>query len=299
MKRIIKNTAWLALILVGAACSSRNDRADAYGNFEVDEITISAKTQGELLAFAVNEGDKLKAGQVIGYIDTIQLHLQRAELAASITATEAQKATVAAQIKVAKDELSRLQKDQDRIGKMYKQQAATQKQYDDINSAVDVALNNLNVLESQYPTIAAQAEAVQAKNNLLEQRIKDAVVINPINGRVLSKLMEQNEMAAPGKPIYKIAPMEQLNLRAFVSGEQLSALKLGESYTVKIDGEDEEMISYPGKLIWVAETAEFTPKTIQTKEDRVDLVYAIKIQVQNDGRLKLGMPGELWFYTAE
>lgn len=299
MKRTMKNTAWLALILMGAACSNGNDKADAYGNFEADEITISSKAQGELLAFKVVEGQTLKAGDNVGYVDTANMHLQRAELAANLQATTAQKQNVGAQILVAKDELVRIKKDQQRIQKMYNQKAATQKQMDDINSAMSVAQNKLSVLQTQYPAIEAQVAAIAAKRDLLEKMIDDAVILNPVNGVVLSKLVEQNEMTAMGKPLYKIAAMEHLNLRAFVAGNQLSALKIGETYTVKIDGEGDEMIQYSGKLIWVAETAEFTPKTIQTKKDRVDLVYAVKIRVPNDGRLKLGMPGELWLNPSE
>ena len=130
--------------------------------------------------------------------------------------------------------------------------------------------------------------------NLLQKQLSDAVITNPVAGMVLAKLVEQNEMTAPGKPLYKIADLSALNLRAFVSGEQLSSLEIGKTYTVKIDGPEGEMLSYEGTLTWLSETAEFTPKTIQTKKDRVDLVYAIKLRVKNDGKLKLGMPGEVW-----
>lgn len=299
MKRIIGNMAWLALVLLGAACSNGSDKADAYGNFEADEITISSKAKGELLTFTIVEGQTLKAEDNVGYIDTADMHLQRAELAASLLSTEAQKENVSAQIQVAKDELARIEKDQQRIVKMYNQKAATQKQLDDINSAMSIAQNKLNVLQTQYPAIEAQVAAISARRDLLEKMIDDAVVTNPVNGVVLSKLIEQNEMTVPGKPLYKIADLSALNLRVFISGDQLTAIEIGKRYMVKVDASNGEMIEYDGELIWVSETAEFTPKTIQTKKDRVDLVYAAKLRVINDGKLKLGMPGELWLTSED
>jgi HlyD family secretion protein len=281
------------------ACNNNGDKADAYGNFEADEIIISSKAQGELLNFTVVEGQTLKAGTVVGYVDTTNLHLQRAELQANLQATTAQKENIAAQIAVAKDELARVKKDQQRIAKMHAQKAATQKQLDDINSAVSVAQNKLQVLQTQYPAVEAQVAAIVANGDLLEKMIADAVITNPRSGVVLAKLVEQNEMTALGKPLYKIADMEFLNLRAFVAGSQLAALELSKPYQVKIDGPNGEMLTYQGELIWVSETAEFTPKTIQTKKDRVDLVYAIKLRVKNDGKLKLGMPGEVWISGGE
>lgn len=296
MKNGTKYLAFLVALLFLASCANDSEKADAYGNFEVDEITISAKAQGEILAFEIEEGQMLAEGEEVGYIDTTSLHLQRAELAASLLATDAQKKNVKAQIQVARNELARLKKDQERIEKMYKQKAATQKQLDDINSGVQIAQNTLQVLQTQYPSISAQAEAVHAKSKVLELHIKDAVILNPVKGVVLAKLVEQNEMTLPGKPLYKIADIETINLRAFISGDQLSSIEIGKNYTVKIDGPDGEMLEYKGKLIWVSELAEFTPKTIQTKKDRVDLVYAVKLQVKNDGKIKLGMPGEVWIY---
>ena len=284
----------LAASITLASCNRNGEKADAYGNFETDETTISAKVGGELVSFNIVEGQVLKAGDQVGLIDTLALHLQRAELQANLQSTAAQQQNVAAQIKVAKDELARVQADQKRITAMYAKNAATQKQLDDINSAVNIAQNKLQVLQTQYPAIEAQIAAIKAKVDLLEKQLEDAVIINPVNGTVLAKLIEPNELAAPGKPLYTVADVQNLNLRAFISGDQLAQFQVGDTYTVKVDGPDGELISYPGELIWIAETAEFTPKTIQTKKDRVDLVYAIKLRVKNDGKLKLGMPGEVW-----
>jgi len=290
---------WAFGLMLLVACNNKGELADAYGNFEADEITISAKVPGELLQFTIVEGQTLKAGDVVGYVDTANLHLQRAELEANLQATAAQKQNIAAQIQVAKDELARIKNDQTRIKNMFAKQAATQKQLDDINSAATIAQNKLSVLQTQYPAIEAQVSGITAKRDLLNKQITDAVLTNPVNGVVLAKLVEQNEMTSPGKPLYKMADLSSLNLRAFVSGDQLSSIEIGKTFTVKIDGPDGEMLSYEGELIWVSEMAEFTPKTIQTKKDRVDLVYAIKLRVKNDGKLKLGMPGEVWIASAE
>ena len=188
MKKTIANGILILNIGLIAACSNGNGKADAYGNFEVDEITISTKAQGELLAFSVEEGQVLESGMAVGHVDTTNLHLQRAELTANLKAVEAQRSTVGAQLAVAKDELARLKKDQARITKMYEKNAATQKQLDDINSAVQIATNNLQVLESQYPTIAAQAETVNAKYALLEQQLTDAVITNPVAGNCVDQV---------------------------------------------------------------------------------------------------------------
>lgn len=299
MNKSRKYFSILAAFTLLASCNNKGELADAYGNFEADEITISAKVPGELLEFTIVEGQTLKAGDVVGYVDTANMHLQRAELEANLQATSAQKQNIAAQIQVAKDELARIKNDQTRIKNMYAKQAATQKQLDDINSAVTIAQNKLSVLQTQYPAIEAQVSGIAAKRDMLNKQIADAVITNPVNGVVLAKLVEQNEMTAPGKPLYKLADLSSLNLRAFVSGDQLSSIEIGKTYTVKIDDPEGEMLNYEGELIWVAETAEFTPKTIQTKKDRVDLVYAVKLRVKNDGKLKLGMPGEVWIASAE
>ena len=299
MKNTTLYTFGIAAIFGLSACSGNDGQADAYGNFEVDEVTISAKQQGELKAFDVEEGKTLAVGTVVGYVDTIKLHLQRAELRANLQAVEAQSKTVHAQLVVARDELARLKKDQARITRMYEKNAATQKQLDDINSAVQIATNNLQVLESQYPTIEAQAETVRAKHALLEQQIHDAVVTNPVKGTVLTKFAQAHEVIAPGKPLYTIAPIDHLFLRAYVTGDQLTSISIGQQVDVFVDGVNDELIGHKGEISWISSQAEFTPKNIQTKDERVAQVYAIKVRVQNDGSLKIGMPGEISWTKSE
>lgn len=295
MNSMTRNYLILATALLIGGCSGDDDKADAYGNFEVDETTISAKSQGELLLFDLDEGQELKAGEVIGYIDTIQLHLQRAELAASLLSTDAQKKNVEAQMQVARDDLSRLKRDQNRIVKMHAQKAATQKQLDDINSAVQIATKSLHVLETQYPAISAQADAVDAKTQLLEQRIRDAVITNPVDGQVLNKLAQAHEMVMPGKGLYILANMDEMFLQAYISSDQLAEIKVGQEVRVLTDGSDGQMKEGKGIISWISSKSEFTPKTIQTKNERANTVYAFKVRVQNDGTYKIGMHGEIKF----
>lgn len=284
----------LAFVFI-SACNSEEEQSDAYGNFEADEIVISAKGKGELLSFQLKEGDLLKKDAFIGYIDTTVLHLQRAEIFANLSATEAQKENIEAQLKVAKNELKKLQSDQHRIQKMYDKKAATKKQLDDINSAVEIATNRLQVLNSQYPAIKAQSDAIAANQALLEQQINDSKIVNPIQGTVLNKLTFENEMVSPGKPLYIIAQTEELFLKAYVSSEQLGSIKIGQKVNVLTDAEEGAYHTDEGVISWISSKSEFTPKTIQTKNERANTVYAFKVRVKNDGRYKIGMHGEVQF----
>ena len=282
-------------LLLVLSCNNNGTLADAYGNFEVDETIISARTQGELMAFDIEEGQSLKTGQVVGYVDTTQMHLRRAELTASLRSTEAQRENISAQIEVARDDLSRLKKDQVRVSRMFDQKAATQKQLDDINSAVQIAEKNLQVLQTQYPAIAAKADAVHAKVQMLEQSLKDAVITNQVEGSVLVKLAQAHEMMMPGKGLYIIANLDEMVLKAYVSADQLGEIKLGQTVKVYTDGPEGEMKEGRGEISWISDKSEFTPKTIQTRNERANTVYAFKVRVENDGSYKVGMHGEVKF----
>ncbi len=282
-------------------CNKNDEKADAYGNFEVDETVISAQMPGELVMFDVTEGERLEAGKLVGLVDTIQLSLAKPEIIANRKAVASKASNVIAQIEVLKDQLANLEREQRRVTNLLKVGAATQKQLDDINGQISVVKSQIQSVRTQNASILGQVEALDAKLAQLEDKIEKSKVVNPIDGIVLTKLAEPHEFVGPGKPLYKIANTDYLNLRAYVSESQLSSIKIGDTYTVKIDGPDGSLIDYEGTLIWVSEEAEFTPKTIQTKEERVDLVYAVKLRVKNDGRIKIGMPGEMWINptTAE
>ena len=292
-------TAFTAILLISVSCNRNDNLADAYGNFEVDETVVSSLMPGEIMQFDIEEGSTYQAGQLVGYIDTIDLHLLKPELIATRKATSSKTENISTQIEVLKNQLANLEREHKRIIKLVKAGAATSQQLDNIEGQIDVVHSQIKSARSQYAAIVAQLEGIDAKVLQLEEKIRKSRIVNPINGIVLSKLAEAYEFTAPGKPLYKIANIDVINLRAYISGSQLSSIKLGETFTVKIDGADGDMIDYPGKVIWVSSEAEFTPKTIQTKEERVDLMYAIKIRVKNDGRIKIGMPGELWLNAAE
>ena len=298
MKTIIKTTI-AVIMLISASCNRNDNLADAYGNFEVDETVVSALMAGEIMQFDIDEGSTYSAGQLVGYIDTIQLYLLKPELEANRKATASKTENISTQIEVFKKQLANLDREQKRIINLVEAGAATSQKLDDIEGQIDVIKSQIRSAKSQYSGVSAQLDAIDAKMKQLDEKIRRSQIVNPINGIVLTKLAETFEFTAPGKPLYKIANLDQIDLRAYVSGDQLSSIKLGESFTVKIDGHDGEMIDYQGKVVWISAEGEFTPKTIQTKKERIDMVYAVKIRVENDGRIKIGMPGELWLNNAE
>lgn len=298
MKTTIITTV-AVIMLISVSCNRNDDLADAYGNFEVDETVVSALMPGEIMQFDIKEGSTYKAGQFVGYIDTIQLHLLKPELEANRMATANKTENISTQIEVLKKQLANLEREHKRVINLLEAGAATSKQQDDIEGQIDVVKSQIRSAKSQYSGVLAQLEAIDAKKKQLDEKIRKSRIVNPINGIVLTKLAEPFEFTVTGKPLYKIANIEQIDLRAYVSGDQLSSIKLGDTFTVKIDGPEGEMIDYPGKVIWISSEGEFTPKTIQTKKERIDMIYAVKVRVENDGRIKIGMPGELWLNIAE
>jgi HlyD family secretion protein len=298
MKTTIITTV-AVIMLISVSCNRNDDLADAYGNFEVDETVVSALMPGEIMQFDIKEGSTYMAGQFVGYIDTIQLHLLKPELEANRMATANKTENISTQIEVLKKQSANLEREHKRVINLLEAGAATSKQLDDIEGQIDVVKSQVRSAKSQYSGVLAQLEAIDAKKKQLDEKIRKSRIVNPINGIVLTKLAEPFEFTATGKPLYKIANIEQIDLRAYVSGDQLSSIKLGDTFTVKIDGPEGEMIDYPGKVIWISSEGEFTPKTIQTKKERIDMIYAVKIRVENDGRIKIGMPGELWLNITE
>ncbi len=292
-------TIFAVILLVSTACNRNEYLADAYGNFEVDVTVVSSLMAGELVQFEIEEGSTYQSGQLVGYTDTTDLHLLKPELQANRKATASKTRNISTQIEVLKNQMANLEREHKRIINLVEAGAATNKQLDDIEGQIDVVHSQIQSAKSQFAGVLAQLDVIDAKVEQIEEKIRKSQIINPVNGIVLAKLAEAHEFTSPGKPLYKIANIDQMDLRAFVVGSQLAGIKLGDTFTVKIDGADGEMIEYPGRVIWISAEAEFTPKTIQTKKERVDLVYAVKIRVKNDGRIKIGMPGELWLNTIE
>jgi membrane fusion protein YbhG len=294
MYDIIKVAAVTGLSIIAFSCNNNDDRADAYGNFEVEEIRIAAQASGELLQFNVTEGARLEKNQQLGYIDSTALVIQKSEIIANINSVLVNKSSVSAEQNVLKTEMKNLSREHSRVKKLIASEAATQKQLDDLEGNIQVLKSKMSATKTKYASIDAQVNALQAKIAIIDEQIRRCNIINPSAGLVLTKLARVNELVAPGKPLYNIANMDELYLKAYISETQLALIKQGQQVTVSIDYQDGQK-ELPGTITWVSSESEFTPKIIQTKEERVNLVYAIKVSVNNDGYLKLGMPGEVRF----
>jgi len=296
---IYKYSLGLSILITSlVSCSHSNVKADGYGNFEATEITISAENNGKLMQFDVEEGNVLKKGRFIGYIDTIPLDLKREQLQVSKAVISSKSKGVLSQIDVLNAKLETAMLNKTRAENLLKDNAGTQKQLDDINGEIDVLKQQIISIEIQNAPVVNEIKNVDVQIKQLDDQIEKSKIINPIDGTVLEKYAEANEITAFGKPLYKIADLSTMNLRVYVSQTQLPDLKIGQEVTVKIDGTD-GMKSYSGTISWIASEAEFTPKIIQTKEERVALVYAVKIDVKNDGSLKIGMPAEMWLKLTQ
>jgi len=292
----MKKIFWMLLILTWiTACDNNGKKADAYGNFEATEVMVSAMAQGEILALELEEGDQLDHGQIVGLIDTTDLWLKEKQMVKSISAVETRLVTIRAQMDVQQQQKKNLLVDKERIEKLYNDGAATKKQLDDIKGAIDLVDAQITATRSQRQQVEAEIETIRIQIEQIEEAIEKCYVKNPVMGTVLVKYAEAGEVAAPAKPLYKIADLSMMKLKVYVSGDQLPHIKIGQEVEVLIDNTKNENTSLAGKLSWISSSAEFTPKTIQTKEERVNLVYSIKILVPNDGSIKIGMPGEVNF----
>ncbi|WP_179352138.1 HlyD family secretion protein [Winogradskyella vidalii] len=298
----MKNYKYILVISIIAAslfsCGNGSGKADGYGNFEATEITISAENNGKLMQFNVDEGDVLEKDQFIGYIDTIPLSLKREQLEVSKAVISSKSKGVLSQISVLNSRLKTAQTNKTRIENLIEDNAGTQKQFDDVSGEIEVLKNQIRSVEIQNAPVVNELKSIDVQLKQIDDQIEKSKIINPQNGTVLTKYVEPNEITAFGKPLYKIADLNIMELRVYISETQLGTIKIGEEVTVKIDDID-SMKSYKGKISWIASEAEFTPKIIQTKEERVALVYAVKVNVENDGSLKIGMPAEMWLNTSE
>jgi HlyD family secretion protein len=286
-------TGFIATMLLFTSCSNDNGKADGYGNFEATEITVSAEATGKLMAFDVEEGDWLAEDQVVGYIDTIQLALKKAQLQASRQKILASSSSVLSQIDVYREQERTFNVERDRILRLLKDSAATQRQLDDVEGKLSVIRRQIASVRAQNASVLSELESLEAQLAQIDDQIKKSIITNPQSGTVLIKYAEPGEVTAFGRPLYKLGKLDDMILRVYVSETQLPSISIGEEVDVRID-EAEGMRTLPGTITWISSTAEFTPKVIQTKEERVNLVYAVKVSVKNDGALKIGMPGEMW-----
>jgi HlyD family secretion protein len=305
----------LALIMLHACNGNRRD-ADAMGVFEADEVIVSAEVGGRLLSFTPREGDSLGRGTTAAVIDATNLSLQKEQVEASIDALRDKTNTVAPQIALLQEQeaaqrvqLATLQRERSRFEKLVKADAATGKQLDDIIAQIELTEKQIavtrrqmdvqrNQVGTQNRSILSEATPLQKRAAQLQDQLQRGQVSNPIQGTVLVTYVHEGELATPGKPLYKIADLSTLTLRAYVSGTQLPGIKSGQAVQVRVDDGKSGYTTFPGRISWISDKAEFTPKTIQTKDERANLVYAIKVQVKNDGYLKIGMYGEVLFEQA-
>ena len=286
------------ILLTLISCGNDNGKADGYGNFEATEITISAENNGKLMQFNLDEGDVLQKEQFIGYIDTIPLALKREQLEVSKAVIASKSKGVLSQINVLNAKLKTANTNKTRAENLIKDNAGTQKQLDDVLGEMDVIKSQIRSVEIQNAPVVNELKSIDVQLKQIDDQIQKSKITNPLNGTVLTKYAEPNEITAFGKPLYKIADLSTMQLRVYISETQLANIKIGQEVTIKIDNAD-AMKAYKGTISWIASEAEFTPKIIQTKEERVALVYALKVDVKNEGSLKIGMPAELWLNTAE
>jgi len=284
-----------AIIPMLISCSPDENKSDAYGNFEAKEITVSAQAHGEVLKMEIEKGDKLSEDQVVGQIDTTSLHLQRAELKAQKRKVLANLANLEAKKEVEQQQLENAKTTLRRIENLMAGNAATQKQLDDVEGKIKLVRKQIEATVVSRQSIMAELEVIEAKKKQLADRIQKATIKNPVKGTVINKFVENGELVTPGTPLYKIANLQYLDLKVYISGAEIPHVKLGQKVQVLIDEDHEKNRELTGEVVWIADEAEFTPKVIQTKEERVKLVYAVKVRVQNDGALKIGMPGEVNF----
>ena len=306
------------LFLIGTlfgvmGCNRNQNHFDASGTFEADEVNVSSEMGGKLISFKVEEGNQIPKDTVVGKIDAENVSLQKEQVEASIQALNQKTADVTPQVKMLQDQLqvqqsqlTNLHHERTRIENLLKQDAATTKQLDDINAQIDVVNKQMQVTQQQIDVqksnVATQNRSILSEGKPLEKRVAQlqdqldkSNIVNPINGTVLTKYAEEGEVTSTGKALYKIADLSTITLRAYVTGTQLSQIKIGQTVKVFADNGPNKYNEYSGTITWISDKAEFTPKTIQTKEERANLVYAIKVKVKNDGYLKIGMYGELTF----
>jgi HlyD family secretion protein len=282
------------LILINlVACNKNNDKADGYGNFEATEVTISSEASGKIKYLNLEEGAIVAPNTQVGLIDTIQLYLSKQQLFASKNTIASKSGNVLSQTAVLNEQLKTTLIEQKRIQNMFAENAATKRQVDEINGKVNVLNEQIKSIKTQEAPISNEQKSIDVQIEKINDQIQKCKITSPFQGTVLAKYSEENEITNFGKPLYKLADLTTMTLRVYISEKQLNQIKVGQKVTVKIDTQ-EDMKSYPGTISWIASSAEFTPKIIQTKEERANLVYAVKVNVKNDGSLKIGMPAEMW-----
>lgn len=282
---------------LSASCGSGDGDYDASGVFEATEVIVSAKGTGEIVRLDIQEGQNVAAGAPVGFIDTLQLHLRKMQLLANMTAVESRHYDVSRQIASIQQQIATQKTERTRYENLVRSNAANQKQLDDINAQIALLEKQLaaqtETLENNNRNVSGESTGLQAQVAQIEDQIRQNVISSPIDGTVLSKYAEQGEWAVQGRALFKVADIARMNLRVYITAGQLTELKIGQQVEVYADRGESDRREYPGTVTWISDQAEFTPNTIQTRDERANLVYAVKVAVRNDGYIKKGMYGEI------
>lgn len=292
-----KNIVYASIILLLTACGKGNGDYDASGVFETTEVIVSAEANGKIMQLNFIEGQQVEQGKPLGYIDTVQLYLKKMQLLTNTSAVKSGRVDVPRQIAAIKQQIATQKNEQKRFENLVKANAANQKQLDDINAQILVLERQLTaqteLLENSNKNISEQSSGLEVQIAQINDQIQKSIISSPINGTILSKYAEQGELATQGRALFKVADIEHMFLRAYITASQLTQVKIGQAVKVYADFGEKEMKEYSGTITWISDKSEFTPKTIQTRDERANLVYAVKVAVKNDGYLKYGMYGEL------
>ncbi len=295
--KTIKNIVYVSIILLLTACGKGNGDYDASGVFETTEVIVSAEANGKIMRLNFIEGQQVEQGKALGYIDTVQLYLKKMQLLTNTSAIKSGRVDIPRQIAAIKQQIATQKNEQKRFGNLVKANAANQKQLDDINAQILVLERQLTaqteLLENSNKNISEQSSGLSVQVAQINDQIQKSIICSPINGTILSKYAEQGELATQGRALFKVADIEHMFLRAYITASQLTQVKIGQAVKVYADFGEKEMKEYSGTITWISDKSEFTPKTIQTRDERANLVYAVKVAVKNDGYLKYGMYGEL------
>lgn len=289
----------LAACILAASCHTNKSKYDAEGNFESVEVTVSAESTGKILSFDISEGDRLTANQKVGSIDSIQLYLTKLQLEKSAQSVTSNRPDINKQIAAIEAQIRKQKTEQERLQRLFRDGAATEKQMDDINAQITVLENQLtaqkSTLQNSVSSLDAQSSSIDMQIAQISDKLAKCSITSPVSGTVLTKYAEAGEFAAMGKPLFKIADLDQVYLRAYLSSARISNIKIGQKVQVFADFGGDETHQYEGTIQWISSKSEFTPKNIQTDRERENLVYAVKISVVNDGFIKLGMYGGIKF----
>ncbi len=299
MKNKLIISAYLVLAILLISCSNGEVDFDATGTFESEEIIVSSEAMGKLVLFDVDEGMNLKQNQIVGVVDTTQLYLKKKQLESTIRSVLSKQPDIPTQLAAIQEQIATAEREKIRIENLVSSNAATTKQQDDINSQLDVLNKQYDAAKSSLTItkqgIRSETLPLIAQIEQIQDQINKSIIRNPIDGTVLTRYAMQDEVTSNGKALYKIANLSEMILRAYINGDQLGQVKLDQKVRIFVDKGDGKQKELEGEIYWISSKSEFTPKTIQTKDERANLVYAIKVRVKNDGYIKIGMYGEVKF----